>query len=90
VPEVKIKSGGKKKKYDMEIRAPEIDIMQSIKNNPGSENAPVSLADRLAARKQQEMVAEPISGAKPLKQVEIKKKTAPVRDGGILSFFSKQ
>lgn len=71
------------------MRNPEQDILASIKNNPGTEVSKISLADRLAARKEEEMLTKPISTTKPPKPVKSEKKVKPVAGGGIMSFFGK-
>lgn len=59
--EHKVKSG-KKKRPDTEIRNSEHDIIASLKNNPGLETGMVSLADRVAARKEEEeLQPEPLA-----------------------------
>lgn len=84
---------GKKRKPDLEVRNTEQDVLASLKNNPGLETGMVSLADRVAARREEEeLLADPMVYNQSANQISAKKDQKPKKDvgGGLLNFFSKK
>lgn len=84
---------GKKRKPDLEVRNTEQDVLASLKNNPGLETGMVSLADRVAARREEEeLLADPMVYNQSANLISAKKDQKPKKDvgGGLLNFFSKK